>query len=119
MKKRKVIELYPKQKKGSKLKLSIIIITTFLVILSATIYNFCIKLKCKDINYSIEYNLTSKIKSEDRLLNIRKKETLFESSSSITIKVTGMSKKPPHGTKSIEASFIKDKNDIWLLENYK
>ncbi|WP_244834765.1 hypothetical protein [Clostridium sp. BJN0001] len=93
------------------LLLSSIIISSLYI--SYNIYN---NFECRDLSYSIEYNFTHGIYSEDKFSFIEKISLVQSSENRAIVKITGLDKKPPHKRKIVISSFIKDDHNIWTLE---
>lgn len=81
-----------------------------------TSYYTYININCKDLSYSIEYNLTKGFTSNKKLFRIHSISIIESKDSTKIVKVSGLSKKAPHKTISIIANFQKE-NDIWVLKH--
>lgn len=99
----------------NKLYQKIYIISILLTSLLTSYYTY-ININCKDLSYSIEYNLTKGFPSNKRLFRIQSISVIESKDSTEIVKVSGLSKKAPHKTTSIIANFQK-KNDIWVLKH--
>jgi len=99
--------------KRRRLTLILILLSVFLAILSEILY---VKTKCKDLQYSIEYNLTSG-KSSKSLLRVQNISLIFNDNKNAIVEATGLSKEEPHSSTKIRGTFKKDFFDSWILEN--
>ena len=93
-----------------------IYIISILLVSLLTSYHTYININCKDLSYSIEYNLTKGFPSNKKLFRIQSISVIESKNSTEIVKVSGLSKKAPHKTISIIANFQK-KNDIWVLKH--
>ena len=79
-------------------------------------YNTYININCRDLYYSIEYNLTQGFPSNERLFRIQDISIIESKNNTKIVNVSGLSKKAPHKTISIIANFKKE-NGIWVLKH--
>lgn len=83
------------------------------IIITKKIY---ISIRCKDINYSLNYNL--KNISEDSLINIKSKTLIFCDKDVAVYNIYGLRKNKPHKYVNLKCRFNKDTLGIWHIENY-
>lgn len=100
-----------RKKRKSLLLLLVLILLS--IIITKNIY---ISIRCKDINYSVNYNL--KNISDDSLINIKYKSLIFYDKDVAVYNVYGLRKNKPHKYVQIKCRFNKDKVGIWHIENY-
>ena len=100
-----------KNKSRHKIYIICILLTSLL-----TSYYTYVNIHCKDLSYSIEYNLTKGFPSNKRLFRVNSISVIESKGSTEIVKVSGLSKKAPHKTISIIANFQKE-NDIWVLKH--
>ncbi|NLK96148.1 MAG: hypothetical protein GX275_13340 [Clostridiales bacterium] len=96
--------------------ISISLLILILLLLIFTSYKQYINYKCKNLYYSVDYNLThgENSKSVMRVIDMK---LIFSDKDSAVVIVEGFSKESPHKSLELEAHFTKNKSNVWVLEN--
>lgn len=92
------------------------ILSIFFILSSSLIYKLYKKIKCRDLQYAVEYKLTSG-KSSERLLRVQHITLKFNDNEKAIVEVSGLSKDEPHRQTTIKGTFKKGSLDSWNLEN--
>lgn len=95
------------------ISLTLIIITSFLLTRNLYVHN-----NSKDLGFAVEYNLTTGFSSENKLLRVQEMSLIYFDGDTAIVEASGLAKNPPHQTTSIKASFKKDINKCWILNNF-
>lgn len=95
---------------------TISILSIFFILSSSLIYKLYKKIKCRDLQYAVEYKLTSG-KSSERLLRVQHITLKFNDNEKAIVEVSGLSKDEPHRRTTIKGTFKKGSLDSWNLEN--
>ncbi len=95
---------------------TISILSIFFILSSSLIYKLYKKIKCRDLQYAVEYKLTSG-KSSERLLRVQHITLKFNDNEKAIVEVSGLSKDEPHRQTTIKGTFKKGSLDSWNLEN--
>jgi len=97
--------------------LSLIISLGLITIASFFItHSMYISSNSKDLEFAVEYNLTTGFSSENKLLRVQKMSLIYCDGETSIVEASGLSKNEPHKTVSIKGSFRKDSNKSWYLE---
>lgn len=113
----KRISRIQKLKRKRRRMVSIIVLLSLLLFLSSfVIYKFYKKIKCRDLQYAVEYQLTSGTPSE-RLMRVQHITLLFNDNTSAVVEVSGLSKDEPHYQTTIKGTFKKGSFNSWKLIN--
>ncbi|SFU79419.1 hypothetical protein SAMN04487886_11672 [Clostridium sp. DSM 8431] len=92
----------------------IICILLLFTLLLFSLYKLNREIKCRDLQYAVEYELTSGTPSE-RLLRVRRITLIFNDNECAVIEASGLSKESPHYETKIKGTFKKDKFNSWKL----
>lgn len=93
--------------------LSVLILLFALVFNSKTIY---LKLKCRNLDYAINYELCNNCNSYN-LLRVQNSKIVFLDNDKAVVKAKGLRKKEPHMKTTIECHLKKDFFESWNIEN--
>ena len=97
--------------------LSLIISLGLIIITSLFItHNIYITSNSKDLGFAVEYNLTTGLSSENKLLRVQKMSLVYCDGETAVVEASGLAKTPPHKITSVKGSFKKDNNKSWNLE---
>lgn len=108
------ILLKSKRKKLMHLIISIGLITLTSFFLAHNLY---IRNNSKDLGFAVEYNLTSGISSENKLLRVQQMSLIYFDGETAIVEASGLAKNSPHEITSIKASFKKDSSKCWIFQN--
>lgn len=117
MKRRKKISRSKKAKiyrRRRIIALSIVLLLIFSI--SFIIRKVYLTIKCKDLNYSVNYNLTSNPSDEINLLRVQNFSLIFSDTDLVIVKASGLRKEKPHKQLTIEGRFAKNSFGTWELE---
>ena len=95
---------------------TISILSIFFILSSSLIYKLYKKIKCRDLQYAVEYIFASG-KSSERLLRVQHITLKFNDNEKAIVEVSGLSKDEPHRQTTIKGTFKKGSLDSWNLEN--
>lgn len=91
-------------------------ILIFLLIILFGGYKLYINIKCKDLYFAIEYQMT-RSSSKNKLLRIQSLSLVFLDDDVAIVEVSGLNKEKPYWQKNYKAFFRKNSNSTWKLEN--
>lgn len=80
------------------------------------IKNIYIKFKCTDLQYAIEYYLTSG-RDDNRLMRVQTITLVFSDNDSAIVQAFGLRKDKPHSQIGVEGHFSKGHLNSWKLED--
>lgn len=83
-----------------------------IILLTKTIY---IKIRCKSLNYSINYYLTNN-STDKELMRIKDFSLIFYDKDIAIVEAYGLKKEAPHKSLTIEGRFEKNTFGSWILE---
>lgn len=92
--------------------IAIIFISSFL-----TIHNLYITTNCEDLYFSVEYNFTSGLTQNNKLMRVQYMNLISKEDNSAIVEVFGLSKSEPHGSTTLKGKFIKDNSGVWTLQS--
>jgi hypothetical protein len=93
------------------ISLGLIIIVSFFIT-----HNIYINSNSKDLGFAVEYNFTTGLPSENKLLRVQKMSLIYYDGESAVVEASGLSKKAPHKLISVKGSFKQNANKSWHLE---
>lgn len=105
------------KKRRKRFLLTSITILTIAIISTLIFYKLYIDSKCKDLTYSINYNLENKSDKSMRLLSLEDIDLIFKDDDSAIALVSGLTKESPHTNTSIKGYFKKSSFGVWNLNN--
>jgi len=114
--KRKKSQLYKTKFKKRKQKFIIALLFLSFIIFSFLTYKIYRQIRCKDLQYAVEYTLTSG-NSENRLLRVQHITLKYNDNKTVIVEVSGLSKKAPHKETTITGTFKKNSFNFWNLED--
>lgn len=91
-------------------------ILIFLLIILFGGYKLYINIKCKDLYFAVEYQMT-KNGSKNKLLRIQSLSLVFLDDDVAIVEVSGLNKEKPYFKTNYKAFFRKNNNSTWKLEN--
>lgn len=105
--------------KSKRKKIMYLVITVALITLTSFFlaHNLYIRNNSKDLGFAVEYNLTSGISTENKLLRVQQMSLIYFDGETAIVEASGLAKNPPHQMTSIKASFKKDSTKCWIFEN--
>lgn len=104
------------KKRRIRLFITTIILSLLVIISVASIKKIYITFKCRDLDYSINYNLTDNGNLNLKLIRVQSYKIIDEKNNIVTVEAYGLNYKS-HRQTIITAKFIKNSNDIWILQD--
>ncbi|WP_143316363.1 hypothetical protein [Clostridium sp. HBUAS56017] len=97
---------------------SLILLTIITLLSIYLLRKLYIKNKSKDLQYAIEYSLTSG-NSKNQLLRVQNISLIFNDNKNAIVEVYGLSKNEPHASTKIRGTFKRGALNSWNLEESK
>ncbi|MGG7176633.1 hypothetical protein ACQPU1_03495 [Clostridium paraputrificum] len=110
-------KLILRRKKRRNKRLVTIISIIFLLLTSGYIIRkIYIQTRCRDLEYAVDYYLTSGNEANGLLL-VKTITLVFSDNDTAVIEAYGLNKSEPHASTAIKGYFKKDSFNSWTLEN--
>jgi hypothetical protein len=97
---------------------SLILLALIIFLSIYLLHELYIKNKSKDLQYAVEYSLTSG-NSKERLLRVQNISLIFNDNKNAIVEVSGLSKSKPHASTKIKGTFKRGLLHSWQLEESK
>lgn len=112
--KRKKARLYNANLRKRRLISMITLLSLLFLLLTFSTYKIYRKIRCKDLQYAVEYKLTSG-DSSNRLLRVQQITLKYNDNRTVIVEVSGLAKETPHKRTTIRGTFQKDQFNSWEL----
>lgn len=103
------------KKRRKKFLIASVAFLSFAIIFTSLFYKLYVNSKCKDLSYAINYTLTNTADKDQRLLDIKKSNLVFQDEDTAIVEASGFAKKKPHSNTSIKGHFKKTTSGVWQL----
>lgn len=114
--KRKNAKLYKADLRKRRLIFMTTLLSLLFLLLTFSTYKIYRKIKCKDLQYAVEYKLTSG-NSSNRLLRVQNINLKYNDNKTVIVEASGLGKKEPHKETTLRGTFKKDSFNSWELVN--